>query len=107
MVVANLIDFWNGASNSVSGFDFFESVTEAAEMGRLSSKDKVHLVRLKLRGIAKAFYSSQPSLKADDCTYEELRTAFINRFKDKHTDQYNYSRVQTASQEKNEIPEMF
>ena len=28
-------------------------------------------------------------------------------FKDKHTDQYHYTRVQNASQEKNESPEMF
>jgi hypothetical protein len=76
-------------------------------MGRLSSKDKVHLVRLKLRSVAKAFYSTQPTLKADDCTYEELRTAFINRFKDKHTDQNHYARVQTASQERNESPEVY
>jgi hypothetical protein len=76
-------------------------------MGRLSSKDKVHLLRFKLRGVARAFYSTQPSLKADDCTYEELRTAFINRFKDKHTDQYYYARVQTASKKKNESPEVY
>jgi len=31
----------------------------------------------------------------------------MNRFKDKHTDQYNYTRVQNASQEKGESPEMF
>lgn len=31
----------------------------------------------------------------------------MNRFKDKHTDQYNYARLQNASQEKNESPEMF
>jgi hypothetical protein len=57
MVVANSVDFWKGDSNSTLVFDLFESVTEAAEMGRLSSKDRVHLVRskLKLRGIAKVF----------------------------------------------------
>jgi hypothetical protein len=76
-------------------------------MGRLTTKDKVHLVKLKLRGVAKMFYSAQPELKADDVTYAALRTAFINRFKDKHTDQYHYTRVQTASQEKGESPEMF
>ena len=31
----------------------------------------------------------------------------MNRFSDKHTEHYNYTRVQTASQEKNESPEMF
>jgi len=76
-------------------------------MGRLTAKDKVHLAKLKLRGIAKLFYSAQPELKADDVTYAAFRTVFINRFKDKHTDQYHYTRVQTASQEKGESPEMF
>ena len=76
-------------------------------MGRLTAKDKVHLVKLKLRGTAKTFYSAQPQLRADDVTYAALRTAFVKRFKDKHTDQYHYTRVQNASQEKSESPEMF
>jgi hypothetical protein len=53
------------------------------------------------------FYVSQPELRADDVTYADFRTAFVNRFKDKHTDQYNYSRLQNASQERNESPEVF
>ena len=65
------------------------------------------MVKLKLRGIAKTFCSAQSQLRADDVTYAALRTAFVNRFKDKHTDQYHYTRVQNASQEKNESPEMF
>jgi hypothetical protein len=56
-------------------------------MGTLSSKDKVRLARLKLRGTAREFYSAQPLLRADDVSYEEFRAAFISRFKDKHTDQ--------------------
>ena len=32
---------------------------------------------------------------------------FLKSFKDKHTGQYNYARLQTAVQEKNESPEMF
>ena len=56
--VANLVEPWKGDSNSVPVWEFFESVHEAAEMGRLSSKDKVRLARLKLRGAARLFYSS-------------------------------------------------
>jgi hypothetical protein len=76
-------------------------------MGRLSAKDRVRLATLKLRVAEKAFYSSQPQLKADDVTCEDFHTALVNRFKDKHTDQYNYARLQNASQEKNESPEVF
>jgi len=76
-------------------------------MGRLSSKDKIRLARLKLKGAARVFYSAQPQLQADDVTYEEFKTAFVNRFKDKHTNHYHYARVQNASQEKDECPEVF
>jgi len=76
-------------------------------MGRLSANDKVHLAKLKLRGIAKSFYSAQPELRAEDITYASFRTAFMNRFKNKHTDQFHYTRVQNASQEKGESPDMF
>jgi hypothetical protein len=107
MWVANLVEPWKGDSNSIPVLEFFESINEAAEMGRLSSKDKVRLARLKLRGAARTFYSSQPQLGADDVLYEDFHTAFVNRFKDKHTDHYHYARMQNASQEKNESPEVF
>jgi len=107
MWVANLIEPWRGDSSSISVIEFFESIDEAAEMGRLSSKDKVHLAKLKIKGPARAFYSAQPQLRADDVTYADFRTAFVNRFTDKHTDQYHYTRVQNASQERNESPEVF
>jgi hypothetical protein len=40
MCIANLVDRWKGDSNSIPVVEFFESINEAAEMGRLSSKDK-------------------------------------------------------------------
>jgi hypothetical protein len=83
--VANLVEPWKGDSNSVPVTEFFESINEAAEMGRLSSKDKARLARLKLRGATRLFYASQPELRADDISYAEFRAAFVNRFKDKNT----------------------
>jgi len=67
--------------------EFFESIDETAEMGRLTAKDKVHLAKLKLRGTARSFYSAQPESRADGITYAAFKTAFMNRFKDKHTEQ--------------------
>jgi len=80
MWVAKLIEPWRGDSSSMSVTEFFESIDEAAEMGRLTAKDKVHLAKLKLRGIARSFYSAQPELRADDITYAAFRAAFMNRF---------------------------
>jgi hypothetical protein len=105
--VTNLVEPWKGESNSITATEFFELINEAADMGRLSPKDKVRFVRLKLRGAARLFYSSQPQLVAEDVTYEQLKTALINRFQDKRTNQFHYTRVQNASQEKNESPEAF
>jgi hypothetical protein len=107
MWAANLVQLWKGDSNSIPVNDFFESVEDAAEMGRLTSKDKVRLARLKLRGAARSVYPAQPQLKADDVTYEDFRNALVNRFKDKHTDQYNCARLQNAVHDKNESPEAF
>jgi hypothetical protein len=49
MWVANLVEPRRGDSSSISVIDVFENTEEAAEMGRLSSKGKVRLARLKLR----------------------------------------------------------
>ena len=46
MWVENLVEPWRGNSNSMPVIEFFESINEAAEIGRLSSKDKVRLARL-------------------------------------------------------------
>ena len=105
--MANLVDPWRGNNNNIPVIEFFVSVDEAAEMSRLSTKDKVRIARLKLGGAAGLFYSAQPLLKADDVTYGEFRRTFVDRFKDKHTDQFNYSRLQTAVQEKSESHEVF
>jgi hypothetical protein len=73
MWVANLVEFWRGDHSSVPVHEFFESVDEAAEMGWLSAKDKVRLARLKLKGIAKAFYFTQPERKGDEIEYADLK----------------------------------
>jgi hypothetical protein len=44
---------------------------------------------------------------ADDVTYERFKELVIERFKNKNTAQYHYVRLQMATQEKNESPEMF
>jgi hypothetical protein len=62
-------------------------------MGRLSSKDKFRLARLKLSGAARVFYSAQPRMRVDDILYEEFQATFVYRFRDKHIDQYHYARV--------------
>jgi hypothetical protein len=46
-------------------------------------------------------------LKSDDIEYADFKAAFIQRFKDKQTDQYNYTKLQNASQERDDSPETY
>ena len=79
--VANLIEPWRGDSNSMSVTEFFESIDEVAEMGRLTAKNNVHLIWLKLRGTARSSYSLKPELRVD-VTSAAFKTAFMTRFKE-------------------------
>jgi len=56
---------------------------------------------------AKAFYSSSLELHAEDMTWERFKRAFRERFKDAHTDEYYFTKLQIARQEKNEGPQDF
>lgn len=85
MWVANLVEPWRGDYNSIPVLEFFESINEATEMGKLSDKDKVRIARLKLKGPAKLVYSTQPRLKAEDVDFGVFQAAFIERFKPKQT----------------------
>jgi broad specificity phosphatase PhoE len=40
-------------------------------------------------------------------TWQEFKNAFRRRFRDIHTDQYHYMKLQTARQGKNESPQEF
>jgi hypothetical protein len=87
--------------------DFFESINEAAELGKLSMKDKVRMAKLELRGPARLFYSTQPTLKAEGVDSAEFQTAFIERSRVKQTYQFNYFRLRKSPQEKDESPETY
>jgi hypothetical protein len=43
----------------------------------------------------------------DDVEYADFKAIFVQRFKEKQTDQYHYTRLQNASQERDESPEMY
>jgi hypothetical protein len=109
MWVANLVEPSKGDQSSVPVHEFFKAIDKAAEMGRLSAKDNLRLARLKLRvrGVAKSLYSTQPELKGENVEYVDFKAVFVQRFKEKQTDQYNYTRLQNASQEKDESRNVF
>ena len=64
----------------------------------------MEIARLELAGSAKTFYKGCPELHADGLTWQQLKAVLRNRYKNVHTDQYHYTKLQTGRQAKNEDP---
>ena len=54
-----------------------------------------------------SFYNSNLELHAEGVTQEAFKVTFRDRFKDVRTDQYHFTRLQTARQQKNESTQDF
>ena len=54
-----------------------------------------------------SFCNSNLELHAEGVTWEWFKFSFRERFKDVRTDQYHFTRLETAKQGKNEIPQYY
>ena len=95
-----LVPKWTGTDAAVTPEEFISSTESSARIGRWEEADKVEIAILKLAGSAKTFYKGCPELHADSLTWPKFMTVFRNRYKDVHTDQYHYMKLQTARQAK-------
>jgi hypothetical protein len=57
MGVVHLVEPWKGDGGSAPVTEFFGSIHMAAELGRLSAKDKIYLAKIKLKGPARTFWT--------------------------------------------------
>jgi hypothetical protein len=64
-------------------------------------------VKVKLQGLALQFLNGRGELVRDGCSYENLKEALVGRFRDKLPDQYYYTRLQDATQGRDESAEEF
>ena len=62
---------------------------------------------MKLAGSAKLFYLGCTELHEEGTTWQMFKDAFRRRYKDTHTDQYHFTKLQTARQARNESPQEF
>ena len=65
------------------------------------------MAALKLTDGAKLFYSTCPELHSENVTWEKFEEVFRKWYKDVHTDQFHFMKLQTARQGKNEDPQQF
>ena len=102
-----LVPRWSSAENVTSLEEYLSSIDGAARIGQWEDADCLKIAVLRLVDPAQAFYNSCSELDAEDATWQELKSEFRERFKDVHSDQYHFTKLQTARQANNEGPQKF
>jgi len=95
-----LVPKWSGSDSSVTFEEFLSSTESAAKTGHWSGTDKREIAVLKLTDSAKLFYQGSTELHAESTTWQSFKNAFRRRHEVVHTDQYNFTKLQTARQKK-------
>lgn len=103
----SLVPKWSGSEAAVPLEEFINSIEAAARIGRWQDRDNFEIAVLKLTDSAKLFYQGSDELHARDATWQTFKDIFRRRYKDVHTDQHHYLKLQTARQGKNETPQEF
>jgi len=87
--------------------EFLTSIESAAKIGHWSDPDKREIAVLKVRDSANLFYQGCIELHAEGTTWQSFKNAFRHRYENVHTDQYRFTKLQTARQKKGESPQEF
>jgi len=103
----SLVPKWSGSDSANSLEEFISTLEASARIGRWEEKDTVQIAALKLEGSARVFYQGCTELHSQDASWNTFKEVFRKRYKDVHTDQYDYTRLQMARQGKNESPQEF
>jgi len=101
------IQEWTGEAKGKSVHEFFSQIETLAKVSGWSNEDKALIVKAKLQGLALQFLSGRGELVRDGCSYENLKQALVDRFSDKLPDQYYYTKLQDATQGREESAEEF
>ena len=103
----SLVPKWSGSETAVPLEEFFSSIEGSARVGNWEDTDKCQVAILKLTDAAKQFYNGCSELHLADVTWHKFKSVFRHRFRDVHTDQYHFTKLQTARQGRNETPREF
>ena len=82
----------------------FFCIEGSASIQRWDPADQIKIATFRLTVAAKLFYNGCPELHAADVTWDNFKDAFYQRFRDAHSDQFNFMQLQTARQRKGESP---
>jgi hypothetical protein len=101
------IQDWTGEAKGKTVHEFFSKVETLMKVSGWTSEDKALIVKAKLQGFALQFLSGRGELVSDGCSYNNLKQALVDRFSDKLSNQYYYTRLQNAAQRRDESAEEF
>jgi len=87
--------------------EFISSVEGTAYIEKWEESDKISIAVLKIMDAARLFYNGCPVLHEKDVNWQIFKSVFGQRFKNTHTDQHNFVRLQTARQKMNESLQQF
>jgi len=76
-------------------------------MGLWQDADKLEISIIRLSDVTKQFYNGCLELKAPGMRWQKFKDVFRHRFRDTHTDQYQFMRLQTARQSRKESIQEF
>ena len=105
--LVSLVPKWSGTESSIPLDEFFNSIEGSSRVGNWEDADKVQVAVLKLTDTARQFYNGCLELHTADVTWSKFKSVFKHRFRDSHTDQYHFMKLQTARQERSETPQQF
>jgi len=105
--LVSLVQKWSGLDSEVPIYEFFTSIEGAAYIGKGEESAQIRIAVLKLTDAARLFYNGCPELHEKNATWQMFKSVFSKRFRDTHTDQHNFMRLQTARQKKNDSPQQF
>jgi hypothetical protein len=105
--LVTLVPKWSGSDSIVTLKEFLSSIESAARIGRWQDVDKREIAALKLIDSEKLFYQGCAELHKEDATWQIFKNAFRRRYEGVHTDQYHFTKQQTAKQGKKGTPQEF
>jgi len=101
----SLIPRWSGSDSTNSLQEFISTLEASARIGRWERKDTVEVAAVKSEGSARVFYQGCTEFHTRHASRNTFKDVFGKRYKDVHTDQYHYARLQMARQGKNDSPQ--
>jgi hypothetical protein len=96
-----------GTDSTITTQEFLACVDSTAHLGNWTDQDRVEFTLLKLAGNSRLFYLGCAELHKDNLSSPKLKGELKNRFKDRHTGQFHFCRLQTAKQLRHEYPLQF